>query len=169
MAQGQFAGQREMPQRAPSPLPAAPQANPDMIARRSPLPKQQSVTGQAMVPFGSQMVIVHNKGPIAPRLGYDGRFIDYPVGSFVPVPAEIAWFHWGVIAFGDTFERPKDEGSYFRDRLSSYCPLFLWQKNPEEYEAWLDWFDSGVEFKVNRPKTLVESVEWDGIESPVIQ
>lgn len=130
---------------------------------KSRIGRQQTVTGNAATPFGPEMVVVHNKGPINVTLGFDGADIEYPAGSFVTVSSEVAFHHWGVIALGDNFDRPREAGSQYEDRLSGYAPLSLWQKNPKAYRAFIDWFDKGVEFKVYRPKTRVQGQDWDKI------
>jgi hypothetical protein len=131
-------------------------------------PRQQTVTETATTAFGSELVVVHNKGPIEPELGFNGKKQFYPKDSYITVSSEVAFFHWGVIALGDRFERPKESGSQYEDRLSGYAPLTLWQTDPKAYKAFIDWFDTGVEFKVFRPKTRVVSQEWDRIGGKAI-
>lgn len=135
---------------------------------KSKIGRQETVTGNASVGFGNEMVIVHNKGPVQPTLGFNGGDISYPSGEFVTVPAEVAFHHFGVIALGERFERPKNAGSQYEDRLSGYAPLALWQRDPEGYQAFIDWFDTGLEFKVFRPATHVQSTDWERIRSTAI-
>lgn len=136
---------------------------------RSRIPKQQSVTGNALTQFGPEQVIVFNEGPVSVEFGYDGQDYQYPAGEFRTIPALLAFVHWGVIALVDPetnelhFSRPKGPGSQFEDRLSGYAPLTLWQKDPDEYEKFIDWFTNGVKFKVFRPKTKVRQQEWNAL------
>lgn len=136
---------------------------------RSRIPKQQSVTGNALAEFGPEQVIVYNEGPVSIELGYDGVDYNYPAGEYRTVPALIAYVHWGVIALVDPetndlrFSRPKGAGTQFEDRLSGYAPLALWQNDQSSYERFIDWFSNGVKFKVFRPKTRVRQQEWNAL------
>lgn len=140
---------------------------------RSRIPKQQTVTGHALTQFGPEQVIVYNKGPVSVELGYDGQDYSYPAGEYRTVPALVAFFHWGVIALADpqsgelNFSRPKGAGSQFEDRLSGYAPLTLWQKSPDDYERFIEWYTNGLEFKVFRPKTRVRSQDWAALGTAI--
>lgn len=135
---------------------------------KSRLPRHESVTGDPNVGFGTEMVIVHNKGPVELTLGFDGEDYHYPVGAFVTVSAEIAFHHFGVIALEDRFERPKYAGSQYEERLSGYAPLSLWQRSEKLYNEFIDWFDNGLEFKVFKPETHIQQLDWERIGGEAI-
>jgi hypothetical protein len=132
------------------------------------LPKQESATGHPMNPFGEELVIVYNPGPIQPKLVHGGVPYSYPENSSTTVPATVAWFHFGVLARDGKLERHKGPGSYAEDRFSSYCPLFLWQTDLPKYEEFKDWFYNKLKFKCYRPKVRVSSKEFEDIPGEAI-
>jgi hypothetical protein len=150
------------------PFETPPSVQVDKTGRHPILPKQETITGHPMQPFGEELVIVYNPGPIAPHLVYDKKEYFYAENSSTTVPAVVAWFHFGVSAQNGRVERDKDQGSYAQDRFSSYCPLFLWQTQPEEYEKFKDWFFNKLKFKAYRPKVRVSSKEFDEIPGEAI-
>ena len=145
------------------PFQAPPQGERDPTGRHSILPRQETITGNPLQPFGEDLVIVYNPGPISPHLVYDRKEFPYPENSSTTIPANVAWFHFGVVALNGKLERPKGPGSYAEDRFSSYCPLFLWQTDPPKYEEFKDWFFNKLKFKSYRPKVRVSSKEFDDI------
>jgi hypothetical protein len=157
-------------QHPPAKNPFAPSQTQQQLAqKRHPiLPKQETVTGHPLQPFGEDLVIVYNPGPIEPPLVYDKKEFFYAKESSTTVPAIVAWFHFGVIALGGQLDRPKGAGSYAEDRFSSYCPLFLWQTQPDKYEEFKDWFFNKLRFKSYRPKVRVSSKEFDEIQGEAI-
>jgi hypothetical protein len=107
-------------------------------------------------------VLVFNKGPVEPTLGYDGQQYTYPVGKATPVPAAIAYFHFAADYRTGRLVRqrePDKDGnqSWYTDRLSSYQPMSLvysdrkdreqWKLDQAELKAWHEWFDKGLIFE----------------------
>ena len=150
------------------PFQTPPQAQLDKTGRHPILPKQETITGHPMQPFGDDLVIVYNPGPFAVVLGYDQKDFPYAENSSTTVPATVAWFHFGVVAQGGQLDRPKGPGSYSEDRFSSYCPLFLWQTDLKRYEEFKDWFFNKLKFKSYRPKVRVSSKEFEEIPGEAI-
>lgn len=150
------------------PFETPPQGQLDPTGRHPILPKQETITGHPLQPFGEDLVIVYNPGPIEPHLVENKKEYFYAANSSTTVPANVAWFHFGVIALGGKLERPKGPGSYAEDRFSSYCPLFLWQTDKPRYEEFKDWFFNKLKFKAYRPKVRVSSKEFDEIAGEAI-
>jgi hypothetical protein len=160
--------QAQHPPAKAGPFEQPPQTALDKTGQHSILPKQETITGHPMQPFGDDMVIVYNPGPLGTTLVYDRKEYPYPANSSTTVPANVAWFHFGVVASGGKLNRPKGTGSYAEDRFSSFCPLFLWQTDLAQYEAFKDWFFNKLRFKSYRPKVRVSSKEFDEIPGEAI-
>ena len=107
-------------------------------------------------------VLVFNKGPIQPELKYDGVKYFYEVGKATPVPAVVAFHHYGVdYRSGRMIRRkePYDDGqqSQYISALGSLQPMSLVysdRKDKEQYKAdqtelkmWHEWFDKGLVFE----------------------
>lgn len=107
-------------------------------------------------------VLVFNKGPIEPTLGYDGHQYTYPVGKAVPVPALVAHEHFGIdYRSGRPVRRkeafPDGTQSQYINSLGSLQPMSLVysdRKDKEQYKLdqaelkqWHDWFDKGLIFE----------------------
>lgn len=107
-------------------------------------------------------VLVFNKGPVEPTLFYDGQAYTYPVGKAVPVPANVAYFHFAADYRTGRLMRkrdPESDGtqSWYMDRLSSYQPMSLvysdkrdkeqYKSDQAELKSWHEWFERGLVFE----------------------